>query len=206
MSITDDVTAWNKFPQYRIWFNKLWLSERLGYLCGPGGVPVPEKNQYIVRPIYNLRGMGAGAKIQEISPDDLSAVPPGYFWCEIFTGDQYSIDISWEYYKWKITSCYKGITATDNLYKFKKWIRSTTDFKIPEFLDLLQLCKNINIEIIGNKIIEVHLRSSPDPSYNEIIPVWKGDEIYVSNEYKWIKSPDDADGFISQSRLGFFVK
>ena len=206
MNITDDVTAWNTFPQYRIWFNKLWLSEKFGYLCGPGGVPVPTKDYYIIKPIYNLRGMGAGSTIMELDPNDLTTVPPGYFWCEIFEGEHYSLDLSWKNHKWEITSCYQGINSKEKLYKFHKWIRTSTNYQIPEILDSLQLCKHLNIEIIDNKIIEVHLRSSPDPIYNEIIPVWENDETQISSDYTWVESVDDADGFIPQKRLGFLVK
>ena len=206
MIINDDAEAWKIFPQYRIWFNKLWLSEKLGYLCGPGGIPVPTKNFYIVRPIYNLRGMGAGSKIIELSPTDIDSVPPGYFWCEQFTGNHYSLDLEWTTSCWAITSCYQGINNKEKLYKFHKWIKSFINYQIPSFLDQLQFCKYINIEIIDNKIIEVHLRVSPDPQYTEIIPVWENEEMNLSNEYKWIESPDDADGFIPQKRLGFMVK
>ena len=62
MDLVNDVDAWSKYPRYTSWYNKLWLSERLGYKCGPAGVPVPVKGTYIVRPIYNLLGMGLGAK------------------------------------------------------------------------------------------------------------------------------------------------
>lgn len=206
MIITDDVIAWNTFPQYRIWFNKLWLSEKLGYLCGPGGVPVPNKNFYIVKPIYNLRGMGAGSTIIELDPNDLTTVPPGYFWCEIFNGDHYSLDLEWSNRQWNITSCYQGVNDRKNLYKFYKWIKKSINYPIPELLDQLQLCKYLNIEIIDNKIIEVHLRVSPDPKYNEIIPIWENENIQIPDDYHWISSIDDADGFIPQKRLGFFVK
>lgn len=203
--ITDDVSAWHKYPHHRNWFNKLWLSEQLGYCCGPGGVPVPEKNLYIVRPIYNLRGMGAGAKIKEITTEDLISVPPGYFWCEIFQGNHYSIDLEWDN-KWHLVSVFQGVNSPDKLYKFEKWIKKDLIWQAPSFLDTLQDCVYINVEVIGDKIIEVHLRTSPDPNYTEIIPVWENEKISVSHEYTWIESFDDADGFIEQKRLGFFVK
>jgi hypothetical protein len=150
--------------------------------------------------------MGAGSTIMELDPNDLTTVPPGYFWCEIFDGEHFSLDLSWKNNKWEITSCYQGINNKDKLYKFHKWIRTSINYQIPEILNSLQLCKNLNIEIIDNKIIEVHLRSSPDPIYNEIIPVWENEKTQISSEYTWIESEDDADGFIPQKRLGFFVK
>lgn len=204
--IFDDISAWNKFPHHRLWFNKLWLSEQFGYTCGPGGVAVPKEDTYIVRPIYNLRGMGAGAEILTIHPNNIELVPPGYFWCEVFYGDHYSIEYKWENNNWQMISAFQGINSKENLYKFQKWIRKSIEYQPPNILDVLQDCEYINLEIIDNKIIEVHLRRSPDPNYNEIIPVWEGEDIQTPQGYQWIQSADDADGFIKEKRLGFFVK
>lgn len=205
MIIDDDVSAWRQYPHHRLWFNKLWLSEKLGYMCGPGGVPVPKEDYYIVRPIYNLRGMGVAATIEKLSPDNLHQVPPGYFWCEIFHGEHYSIDLEW-HTEWKIISSFQGLNSKHKLYKFDKWIKKIITYSVPNILNELHDCKFINIEVIDNKIIEVHLRVSPDPNYNEIIPVWENEEIQLEKEYTFIKSEDDADGYLKQKRLGFFVK
>ena len=51
--------------QYRWIFNK--LEYRLGYdaeFC----VPITKPNKYIIRPIYNLYGMGVGAKVKSLDP------------------------------------------------------------------------------------------------------------------------------------------
>ncbi len=207
MIIDNDVDAWNKYPQHRKYFNKLWLSERLGYCCGPGGVPVPMLNNYIVRPIYNLRGMGLNASIQRLDPSDLTSVPPGYFWCEQFTGNQYSVDYKWKNNKWEQISAMQGINDLTQLYKFSKWIKTDKKIKLPLILNYLSDCEYINVECIEDKIIEVHLRVSPDPtSYQELIPVWQGDEIKIPDGYTWIESHDDADHLLPQTRLGFYAK
>mgnify|MGYP001284431473 CR=1 FL=1 len=78
--------AWLKYPQHHIWFNKLWLAEQLGYDCGPASVPVSKSGKYIVRPIYNLRGMGLGTYVTELHPNTVDDIQPGYFWCEYFEG------------------------------------------------------------------------------------------------------------------------
>jgi hypothetical protein len=160
----------------------------------------------------NLSGMGVGAKKVWIDAGDHSKVPPGYFWCEWFYGNQYSVTYEWQdYYNgWKSISCWQGVKEDDNLSKFIKWIR--TDF-YPNigimFHELADLDK-INIEYIEDKIIEVHLRTSPDPDYNELIPVWKGDEEvvdkYIKMGYSYITNYDDAEGFLDLPRVGFLVK
>jgi hypothetical protein len=207
MIIDNDVDAWNKYPQHRKYFNKLWLSEKLGYCCGPGGIPVPSAGYYIVRPIYNLRGMGLNASIQQLSPSDLSSVPPGYFWCEQFKGNQYSIDYTWQNNKWEQISAMQGINNQNQLYKFSKWIKTNKEIDLPLLLNCLSDCEYINVEFIEDKIIEIHLRVSPDPtSYQELIPVWQGDTVNIPPGYIWIESKDDADHLLPQSRLGFYAK
>ena len=66
----EDCDSYVKYPKHRKWFNKLWLAEMLGYKCGPAGTDIPEDGVYVVRPIYNLGGMGAGAKVVELKKDD----------------------------------------------------------------------------------------------------------------------------------------
>ena len=100
--IDEDYQAWELYPQYRWVFNKLEIALKLGYRAGPACTPLPSTlNHYkvIIRPIYNLYGMGIGAKvctfIPEIDNDFIihhGHIPPGYFWCEYFEGTHYSID------------------------------------------------------------------------------------------------------------------
>jgi hypothetical protein len=50
---------WNKIHPLDLWtYNKLFLSRMLGYNCGPIGTTVPKSDFYIVRPSFNLLGMG----------------------------------------------------------------------------------------------------------------------------------------------------
>ena len=208
----NDIQAYQSYPHLRHWYNKLWLSEQLGYNCGPASIAPTDSGPYIIRPIMNLSGMGVGAKKIWIDAGDYSKVPPGYFWCEWFEGDQYSVTYQWHDYMigWKPISCWKGIKGDDNLSKFTKWVK--TDFypNIGIMFHELADIEKINVEYIDNKIIEVHLRTSPDPDYNELIPVWKGDEEvvdkYTKLGYDYIISYDDAEGFLDLPRVGFLVK
>lgn len=38
--IEEDYEAWEEYPQYRWLFNKLEVSSKLGYDCGPACVPI----------------------------------------------------------------------------------------------------------------------------------------------------------------------
>ena len=59
----------------------------------------------------------------------------------------------------------------------------------------------INVEFIGKKVIEVHLRPSPDPDgAHRIVPVWADDVIEGYEPYF-----DDGGGRLEVPRLGFIV-
>lgn len=208
----NDAEAYLEFKDHRKWFNKLWLTEELGYNCGPSGIAPNKSGYYIVRPIMNISGMGAGAEKIYIDSGDISKTPPGYFWTEWFDGEQYSVNFEWSKY-WKQTSCWKAERDVENLYKFKKWTRhNNTIFNLGSLFNDINVQKitKINVEFIEHLPIEVHLRQSPDPDYDEIVPIWSGDEnlvdIYRKLGYNYIIDHDDADGFIKQKRLGFMVK
>jgi hypothetical protein len=208
-----DFEAWEAYPKHHNWFNKLWVSEMLRYNCGPCGTTPKEAGDYIVRPIYNLSGMGVGAEIKHLIPGDFSSVPPGYFWCEVLTGPHYSATFTFVHDTkpyWKMLTCWKGVRLGKNLYRFNAWERSSHIPEVPRAFNALCDVQKINVEFIGDNPIEVHLRDTADPDYNKMIPVWADDEkeldIYTKMGYTYINAYDDADGFLDTPRLGFLVK
>jgi hypothetical protein len=64
--------------------------------------------------------------------------------------------------------------------------------------------------MIGDKLIEIHFRDTPDPDYNELIPVWSDEkeviDIYGKMGYNFIEAPDNSNGHLTTQRLGFMVK
>lgn len=205
-----DEEAWVKYPHHHKWFNKLYLAELMGYKCGPTGLAPDVTDFYVVRPIYNLSGMGVGADIMKINAGDASKVPPGYFWCEFIPGVQYSATYTFTDGRWKLISCWEAMQSSHSLSKFISWTRTTHKPDMPQQLNELSDVEVVNVEFKGNSPIEVHLRGSPDPDYDELIPVWNDKsvnvEAYLSRGYKYIESFDDANGFLETARLGFLVK
>lgn len=209
--ITDDADAYRLYPQHRKWFNKLWFSEQMGYNCGPSGIAPHVSGTYIVRPIMNISGMSIGARKQYIEQGDYTIVEPGYFWCEWFDGPQYSVTYSRENDQWKQISCWEGEKQDNALYRFTKWTRR--DHLMFEPLSILRQLSDvpkINVEFINSNPIEVHLRESPDPDYDEFIPIWEGEEDLVDKYqkmgYSYIHNADDGNGFLDTARIGFVVK
>lgn len=192
----------DEFQQVRtedLWlYDKLILSSKLGYVCGPVGCEVPKPGHYIVRPTVNFLGLGIGTSIEWIE-DSTDHLPPGYFWCEIFEGPHYSIDYSRTYCKLVV----EGIKSKDTFQKWDRWIKRDIEIPIPKFLRYYSLTYPwLNIEMIGNKVIEVHLRCNPDFQYNntEFIPVWEGENTTPPHGYRYIDHPD------IHGRIGGFIK
>ena len=87
---------WNHIHPLDLWvYNKLFLSRVLGYTCGPAGTTVPKSDFYIVRPSFNLLGMGRFARKEWIE-NNTEHLHPSEFWCEIFEGDHLSVDFYYQ--------------------------------------------------------------------------------------------------------------
>lgn len=179
--ITTDEEAWEACSPEDLWlFDKLIVSRMLGYQCGPAGVPVPQKASYIVRPVTNLSGMGRGAWVEHLE-GSTGHLPPGSFWCELFEGRHLSIDYQ------RGTQCLavEGFrNSGDPLYRFSHWVKTSDHIPLPTNLSSLKKFENLNIEFIGGKVIEIHLRQNPDFKYGNsvAIPVWE--------DMKFVSAPD----------------
>ena len=187
-----DSEVWSTVDNEDLWlFDKLILSRKLGHLCGPIGVEVPSPGYYMVRPCVNLLGMSLGASIEYID-NYTDHLPTGYFWQEIFTGRHLSID----YEDGKQIRCTEGFRNEDNVQRFDRWVVCSDIIDLPnELQQIVKKYRFVNIEMIGGKIIEVHLRGNPDFDDDaiEIIPLWKKDG------YTFVR---DSDG----DRIGFFKR
>lgn len=196
MHNSDLLDEWNLIHNDDLWtYNKLFLSRSLGYLCGPIGVPVPKPDYYIIRPSFNLLGMGRFARKEWIK-HQTDHMHPAEFWCEIFKGEHLSVDFRYEEPELVVL----GTKNDDSpYYKWKKWEKIDKKVKFPKILKNLKgNYEWINCEFINGQLIEVHFRKNPDFRYGNsvAIPVW-GDET-VEN----MKFIEDSDYF----RKGFFVK
>lgn len=200
----DDTDMFHKLHPNDLWVcDKLILSKKLGYKCGPHGTDVPKFGRYIVRPCVNFMGMGRGAYFTRFWKSTENKMPEGTFWCEIFKGRHLSVD----YINQKQFLCVEGIKGKKetNLWRWFKWKKTKDKIPFPRILKhLTKKYKYINCEFIDGNLIEVHFRLNVDwqliPQAQEIIPVFKGDIIVPpSDEYEYITSKD-------YKRLGFYWK
>lgn len=169
----DDGDVWKLMDAKDAWiYDKLILSRRLGYQCGPAGVAPEHDGTYIVRPISNYRMMGKGSHMLHIEAGQ-DIIPDGYFWCEVFTGRHLTFDYHHGVQHLAVEG-FKDSTRTDRFYKWKK---IDDQFQLPDMLqEVADRYEWLNIEVIGDRIIEVHLRYNDDfrnHQANEIYPIWK---------------------------------
>ena len=189
-----DEDVWPRVQTTHLWvYDKLILSKYLGHVCGPAGVPLPHPGEWVVKPITNVLGMGLGTYYKTFETTDTTSMLPGTFWMEKFDGKHLSVDVR----NGDTEVVYEGIRKGPD--RFERWIKREEEMTHPGFIRILSMQYGVvNYEMIGGKIIEVHLRGNPDwikYKAKELIPVWIGEDIPEEN------FTYDPDG----DRIGFKV-
>lgn len=200
LNSSEDI-AWTNTDIEDLWiYDKLILSKKMGYVCGPTGVDVPQDGFYIVRPVTNIVGLGIGAYEQYLTVEGWTDhLQPGTFWSEIFEGDHLSIDYEWGEPILNI----QGFRYPESFVRWKKWIKVEQTVELPDILKpMAKKYQFMNCEYIGGKLIEVHLRKNPDFEFDnvEFIPVWEGQDTTPPEGYRYVDCPE------YNQRIGAFVR
>jgi hypothetical protein len=162
----------------------------------------------------NLGGMAAQAQIKFLEEETILELPPAHFWCERFIGTQYSVNFEWQDDSLVPVHTSVGFNESNSLYRFSYWKRVyDREFELPEWINELQDVEKINIEFIGNNIVEIHLRWGEDfpEGAEEIIAIYEDTDPKVFEKlqeqgYLWDEDYIDAEKNIPHARLGFFYK
>ena len=193
----NDLEMWENTDPRDLWvFDKAIVAKKLGYRCGLKGHELPVPDHYIARPISNPLGMSRGAFEFWGAGSTETMLPDGYFWCERFEGPHYSVD----YFAAEQKLCVRGYKDRDQpLNRWKLWERVDKKIKLPSICcELLAIKGWINVEFIGDKVIEIHLRPNPDFYHHDapyIIPAYERTEM---ENHKFVLTPE-------QDRIGFFM-
>ena len=144
--------------------------------------------------------MSRGATKQWLTLEDTDSVPDGYFWSEFLEGRHISVDFHYGVQELTV----EGFRDDpDRLDRFSRWQRIEETYKFPLILgELWQMTPWINVEYIGSKIIEVHLRWNDDfANHNSdvIHPVWCDDPLPQPPNTTWYSST-------AGDRLGFWIE
>ena len=159
---TEDGDAWQWFPRHRWVYNKLSVAESQGFECGPHGIKPPSFPVFS-KPIFNMRGMGAGSRVMRTEKEYSAFQRPGHIWMPMLEGEHISTDVAvvqGEAKWWRHTY---GAALEGGMFDY--WVVLGEDRPEIEEYGGEWLRKNlgdytgmVNFETIGARIIEVHLR------------------------------------------------
>ncbi len=161
---TEDSDAWEWNPGHAWVYDKLLVAQSQTLAAGPHGTRVLHFPVFS-KPVSNLRGMGAGSRVIHSQDDYEQHFTPGHFWMTLLEGAHVSSDVAvlngvpvW----WRHAS---GKPAGEGT--FDHWtVHAGCDRAIEEHCgawigkNLAGYTGMINLETIGGRIIEVHLRFS----------------------------------------------
>ena len=159
---TEDPDGYQWHPAQRHIYNKLFVAESQGLTCAPHGV-TPRAFPVFSKPIINLRGMGVGSRVLHDLEDYQRHLTPGHFWMTLLEGEHVSTDVAvvkgrtlW----WR--HC-RGTPATEGT--FDHWLieaggRPSLEAYLGSWVSrhLTGYTGMLNLETIGERIIEAHLR------------------------------------------------
>lgn len=161
---TEDSDAYVWFPKHKWIYNKLLIAESQKLKCAPHGV-IPPHFPVFSKPIYNMRGMGIGSKIIKTMSEYKRSTKPGYMWMDFLEGDHVSSDIAVINGKPQWCRHSHGIPLHRGTFDY--WIIESKPREALQKTIFHWLEKNlkgytgmVNLETIGEYIIEAHLRFS----------------------------------------------
>ena len=159
---TEDSDAWLWNPTHRWVYDKLAVALSQGLDAAPHGV-APQKYPVFSKPIYNMKGMGVGSRPLHTPEDYDGAYQPGHFWTTLLEGRHVSSDVAlvdgvphwWRH----ATGVASGAGTFDHwevhtepVPAVEEWCGKWCRDHLKGYTGLL------NLETIGGRIIEVHLR------------------------------------------------
>jgi hypothetical protein len=178
----NDAAAWRLNPAHRHIYDKLRLALDAGLTAAPCGVSpmdlgIAPDAEVFVKPITNLAGMGLSAR--SVRADQVP-MEPGSYWCERLTGTHTSSDCLVQDGEPRWFAHTRGSDLKDasrpvywaigvELPQIEAWVG---DWVRRNLAGYTGIC---NIELIGGKPIEAHLRGSNgffDLYGPDFLPAW----------------------------------
>jgi hypothetical protein len=159
---TEDSDAWTWNPRHRWVYDKLAVALSQGLEAAPHGV-APQNYPVFSKPIYNLKGMGVGSRTLTSDEDYADAYQAGHFWTTLLQGDHVSSDVAlvdgvpqwWRHARGVASGAgtfdYWEVQA-DPARDVEQWCGAWFQKHCKGYTGLA------NVETIGSRIIEVHLR------------------------------------------------
>jgi hypothetical protein len=161
---TDDADGYRWNPQHRWIYNKLLVAESQGLACAPHGI-APTSFPVFSKPIYNLFGMGVGSRLMRSRAEYEQHETPGHLWMTNLAGDHVSTDLAvidgavhWSRHAHGTA----GLAGTFDHWTIEAQGREDLDAYLRRWIagNLPGYVGMLNVETIGGRIIEAHLRFS----------------------------------------------
>jgi hypothetical protein len=159
---TEDADAWSWYPRQKWVYNKLSVAESQGLECGPHGLEPPAFPVFS-KPVFNMRGMGAGSRVLRTRREYLANQRPGHIWMPLLTGEHVSTDVAVVTGEAKWWRHAIGVPLEGGMFdhwivlaagrpEIEAWCGDWLRRNLPDYTGM------VNFETIGARIIEVHLR------------------------------------------------
>jgi len=159
---TEDSDAWQWYPAHRWVYDKLAVAVSQGLAAGPHGTSPPNFPVFS-KPIVNLRGMSVGSRVLNSQAEYDAHYAPGHFWMVLLQGRHVSSDVAvvkGEPRWWRHVT---GKPVGEGMFDY--WIvhaepDAAIETQCGEWIKkhLAGYSGMLNLETIGEKIIETHLR------------------------------------------------
>lgn len=158
---TTDNAAWWLNQDYADVYNKLDLARAQNFQAAPVGLD-PPKYPVFLKPIYNLEGGGIDGRIIKSERELRKYERPGMFWMPLLKGRHLSHDFALDNGQVEFSMTMQGYPLKDGMFDFWKTVTPDTQ----QMKNLKGWLKQnldgytgmVNVETIGGKIIEAHLR------------------------------------------------
>jgi len=159
---TEDSDSWTWYPRHRWVYDKVAVALSQGLEAAPHGV-APKRFPVFSKPITNLKGMGVGSRVLRSDDDYVTHYAPGHMWMTLLDGRHVSSDVAvldgkpvW----WRHATGRPGAEGT-----FDYWVlHAAHDAEVEAHCGawimrrLAGYTGMLNLETIGGRLIEVHLR------------------------------------------------
>ncbi len=196
---TEDTDAWQWYPARRWVYDKLAVALSQGLDAGPHGTP-PPRFPVFSKPIINLKGMGAGSRVLRSQVDYERHYAPGHFWMTLLEGRHVSSDLAvvgGEPRWWRHVT---GKPAGEGTFDY--WtVHAEPDAEIERRAGvwvrthLTGYTGMLNLETIGGKIIEAHLRFA-DQWPDLYGPGWVEALVGLHERHDWVFCDEDrSEGY-----------
>jgi hypothetical protein len=161
---TEDSDAWTWNPRYRWIYNKLAIALSQGLEAGPHGT-TPPRFPVFSKPIINLKGMGVGSRVLESAQDYAAHYAPGHFWMTLLRGRHVSSDTAVVEGKprwWRHVTAQPAGGGTFDYWTIHAEPEPEIEARCGAWIaqNLGAYTGMLNLETIGEAIIEAHLRFS----------------------------------------------